>query len=48
MCSPNPMSARDIYHDAVKSALTKDNWAIAADPYLIILFLSPRRRTSFL
>ncbi len=29
------MPARDIYHDAVKSALIKDNWAIAADPYLI-------------
>lgn len=29
------MPARDIYHDAVKSALIKDNWAIVADPYLI-------------
>lgn len=29
------MPARDLYHDAVKSALIKDNWAIAADPYLI-------------
>ncbi|MEG3978451.1 element excision factor XisH family protein [Microcoleus sp. herbarium8] len=29
------MSARDIYHDAVKSALIKDNWRSAADPYLI-------------
>lgn len=29
------MPARDFYHNAVKSALTKDNWAIAADPYLI-------------
>jgi hypothetical protein len=29
------MSARDLYHDAVKSALIKDNWTIAADPYLI-------------
>ena len=29
------MPARDIYHDAVKSALIKDNWTIAAEPYLI-------------
>jgi hypothetical protein len=29
------MCARNIYHDAVKSALIKDNWAIAAAPYLI-------------
>jgi len=29
------MAARDIYHDAVKSALIKDNWAILADPYRI-------------
>jgi hypothetical protein len=29
------MLAGDIYHDAVKSALIKDNWTIAADPYLI-------------
>ena len=29
------MSTRDFYHNAVKSALTKDNWAIVADPYLI-------------
>jgi XisH protein len=29
------MSAIDLYHNAVKSALIKDNWAIAADPYLI-------------
>jgi hypothetical protein len=29
------MPARDIYHDAVKSALIKDNWVILADPYRI-------------
>ncbi|MCP2727244.1 XisH family protein [Symplocastrum sp. BBK-W-15] len=29
------MPARDIYHDAVKSALIKDNWVIVADPYRI-------------
>ncbi|MEE3719007.1 XisH family protein [Tumidithrix elongata RA019] len=29
------MSARDLYHDAVKSALIKDNWVILADPYRI-------------
>jgi XisH protein len=29
------MPARDLYHDAVKSALIKDNWAILADPYRI-------------
>lgn len=29
------MSARNIYHDAVKSALIKDNWTIAPNPYLI-------------
>jgi hypothetical protein len=27
--------ARDLYHDAVKAALIKDNWAILADPYRI-------------
>jgi XisH protein len=26
------MSARDIYHDVVKTALKKDGWAITADP----------------
>jgi len=26
------MSARDIYHDVVKSALIKDGWKITADP----------------
>jgi hypothetical protein len=29
------MPARDIYHDAVKAALIRDNWAIVADPYRI-------------
>lgn len=29
------MPARDLYHDAVKVALIKDNWAILADPYRI-------------
>jgi XisH protein len=29
------MPARDIYHDAVKNALTKDGWVITADPYII-------------
>jgi hypothetical protein len=29
------MPARDRYHDAIKSALIKDNWAILADPYWI-------------
>lgn len=29
------MPAKDLYHDAVKSALIKDNWAILADPYHI-------------
>ncbi|MGF1514100.1 MAG: element excision factor XisH family protein [Elainellaceae cyanobacterium] len=26
------MLARDIYHDAVKQALTKDSWVITDDP----------------
>jgi XisH protein len=29
------MPARDIYHEAVKLALIKDNWVIVADPYRI-------------
>ncbi|NJL66237.1 MAG: XisH protein [Microcoleus sp. SM1_3_4] len=29
------MSAKDIYHAAVKSALIKDNWTISSNPYLI-------------
>ncbi len=29
------MPAKDLYHDTVKSALIKDNWAIIADPYRI-------------
>ena len=29
------MPARDLYHDAVKAALIKDNWSILADPYRI-------------
>jgi hypothetical protein len=27
------MSAKDIYHEAVKNALIKDGWTITADPY---------------
>lgn len=30
------MPAKDIYHDAVKNALIKDDWTITADPYFII------------
>lgn len=29
------MPAKDIYHDAVKTALIKDGWTIVADPYKI-------------
>ena len=29
------MPARDLYHNAVKAALIKDNWSILADPYHI-------------
>lgn len=29
------MPAKDLYHDAVKAALVKDNWTIVADPYRI-------------
>ncbi len=29
------MPAKDLYHDAVKSALVKDGWTITADPYFI-------------
>ncbi|WP_013320893.1 XisH family protein [Gloeothece verrucosa] len=29
------MSAKDIYHDAVKNALIKDGWTIMADSYTI-------------
>jgi Holliday junction resolvase-like predicted endonuclease len=29
------MPARDLYHDAVKSALIKEGWNILADPYRI-------------
>ena len=29
------MPARDLYHDAVKTALIKDGWDILADPYRI-------------
>jgi hypothetical protein len=29
------MSAKDLYHDAVKTALIKDGWLILADPYRI-------------
>src|SRR5947209_1000317 len=27
-----PMPARDVYHDAVRNALVKDNWTITHDP----------------
>lgn len=27
------MSAKDIFHDKVKNALTKDGWTITDDPY---------------
>jgi hypothetical protein len=30
------MPAKDIYHNAVKSALVKDGWTITADPYRIV------------
>ncbi|MEL6131227.1 MAG: XisH family protein [Cyanobacteria bacterium J06648_16] len=29
------MPAKDLYHDAVKTALIKDGWSILADPYRI-------------
>ncbi len=29
------MPARDVYHNAVKTALIKDGWTITADPYVI-------------
>jgi len=29
------MPAKDVYHDAVKTALVKDGWTITADPYTI-------------
>ncbi len=29
------MPAKDVYHEAVKNALIKDGWTIAADPYKI-------------
>lgn len=29
------MPAKDLYHDAVRSALIKDGWVITADPYII-------------
>ncbi len=33
------MSARDKFHDVVKSALQKDGWRITHDPLLILLTL---------
>ncbi len=30
------MPAKDIYHNAVKSALVKDGWTITADPFRIV------------
>ena len=29
------MAAKDLFHDAVKQALLKDNWTITADPLKI-------------
>jgi hypothetical protein len=29
----HPVAQKDIYHDAVKSALTKEGWTITHDPY---------------
>jgi XisH protein len=29
------MAAKDFYHEHVKTALTKDGWKIADDPYLV-------------
>jgi hypothetical protein len=31
----DPMSAKDIYHQAVKNALAKEGWTITHDPYVI-------------
>jgi XisH protein len=36
------MSARDIYHDTVKSALQKDGWRITDDP--LVLTFNPKRQ----
>jgi len=36
------MSARDIYHDVVKTALQKDGWKITDDP-LILTFIPKRQ-----
>lgn len=30
------MPAKDIYHDAVKNAIIKEGWTVAADPYYIV------------
>lgn len=30
-----PMSARDKYHNNVKEALSKEDWKITHDPYII-------------
>jgi hypothetical protein len=40
--SANPMSAKDIYHDTVRTALIKDGWTITADP--LVLTFNPRRQ----
>lgn len=29
------MAAKDIYHDIVKEALTKDKWNVNYDPYIL-------------
>jgi XisH protein len=36
------MSAKDIFHDTVRSALEKDGWTITSDP----LTLEPSRRAT--
>jgi XisH protein len=36
------MSARDIYHETVKSALQKDGWRITDDP--LVLTFNPKRQ----
>lgn len=31
------MPARDIFHDAVRTALEKDGWVITADPLILVV-----------
>lgn len=33
LCSRNTMSARDLFHNVVKTALQKEGWQITSDPY---------------